>query len=96
MLKKYQNAVKLKWKISLWNIECNWECISYNNLALNKNIALGEVVMKKHNLSHLAMEQLNAICYISDIDTYELLYLNELGKKSFGVEEMSNLISCFL
>ena len=43
--------------------------------------------MKEHDLSHLAMSKLDAICYISDIETDELLYLNEIGRKHLGVEK---------
>ena len=41
--------------------------------------------MNEHHLSHLAMEQLDAVCYIADMETYELLYLNERAKKIMGV-----------
>ncbi len=38
-----------------------------------------------NKLSTIAMDHQNFICYMSDMDTYELLYLNKLGRDSFGI-----------
>ena len=37
------------------------------------------------------MDKINEIFYISDPDTYELLYLNRYGREHFGVPEPGTL-----
>ena len=34
------------------------------------------------------MEEVDEIVYVSDIATYEILYLNEFGKKVFGLTDI--------
>ncbi len=42
--------------------------------------------------SVIAMDNVNALCYISDPDTYELLYLNEHTKNAFGMKDDSEYV----
>ena len=42
--------------------------------------------MNEEYLSHLVMENLDAVCYISDLETYDLIYLNALGKERVGLK----------
>lgn len=44
--------------------------------------------MEENYLSHLAMSNLNAVCYISDMETYDLIYINEEGKKLLGLKNI--------
>ncbi len=40
--------------------------------------------MSKQHFIMAAAENLPSLCYMSDLDTYELLYLNKIGKNTFG------------
>lgn len=40
--------------------------------------------MKEEYLSHIVMSKINNVCYISDVETYDLLYVNEAFKKLLG------------
>ncbi len=42
--------------------------------------------MNYDEYSTLAMKHIDSICYMSDIETYELLYLNQQGMDSFGLQ----------
>lgn len=40
------------------------------------------------SLLQIIMEEVDEIVYVSDIATYEILYLNEFGKKVFGLTDI--------
>ncbi len=37
------------------------------------------------------IDELDEIVYVSSLDTYELLYINEIGKKAMGLNDISHL-----
>lgn len=43
----------------------------------------------------IIMEELDEIVYVSDIATYEILYLNEFGKKEFGLTDIGKGRKCY-
>ncbi len=46
----------------------------------------------KGNLSTIVADNLDALCYMSDIETYDLLYLNKLCKDSFNIKTESEYL----
>ena len=38
------------------------------------------------------IDELDEIVYVSSLDTYELLYINEIGKKAMGLNDISHVI----
>ncbi len=40
--------------------------------------------MKIEELAHLALDHFDVMCYIVDIDTFELVYVNELARRTFA------------
>ncbi len=47
--------------------------------------------MKSHTLASLALDNFDVMCYVVDIDTFELLYINEAARLTF-VPSMQNFI----
>lgn len=47
------------------------------------------------SLLQIIMEEVDEIVYVSDIATYEILYLNEFGKKVFGLTDIGKGRKCY-
>lgn len=47
------------------------------------------------SLLQIIMDDADEIVYVSDIATYELLYLNEFGKKAFGITRIGKGRKCY-
>ena len=47
------------------------------------------------SLLQIIMEDVDEIVYVSDIATYEILYLNEFGKKVFGLTDIGKGRKCY-
>lgn len=49
----------------------------------------------RRGLLQIIMEEVDEIVYVSDIATYEILYLNEFGKKVFGLTDIGKGRKCY-
>lgn len=47
------------------------------------------------SLLQIIMDEVDEIVYVSDTTTYEILYLNEFGKKEFGITDIGNGKKCY-
>ncbi len=48
--------------------------------------------MDQAKLSKIAMENIRCMSYMSDIDTFEMLYVNEEGKRLLGIKDESEIL----
>lgn len=48
-----------------------------------------EQLTRKTQALQIPMNEISELIYVSDMDTHELLYINEAGKKSFRVDDIS-------
>ena len=61
----------------------------------NAQYVSGEHEDCPESLLQIIMEELDEIVYVSDIATYEILYLNEFGKKEFGLTDIGKGRKCY-
>lgn len=58
--------------------------------AENENRLKSEQLSKRFEELLVPMNEISELMYVSDINTYELLFINEAGKKTFQVNEKGN------
>ncbi len=47
--------------------------------------------MTYDEFARIAMDQLDSICYMADMDSHELLFLNQAGLEAFGIADMNDV-----
>lgn len=63
--------------------------------AENENIKKSEQLSKQAQELLAPMNEISELMYVSDIDTYELLFINEAGKKIFQIDDSQPNLKCY-
>lgn len=63
--------------------------------AENENIKKSEQLSKQAQELLVPINEISELMYISDIDTYELLFINEAGKKTFQIDDNQPNLKCY-
>lgn len=57
-------------------------------IAENKNREKSEYLSQMYQAFRAPLEEISEVAYIADTQNYDLLYLNEAGRKTFGIEDI--------
>ncbi|MBS6643184.1 MAG: bifunctional diguanylate cyclase/phosphodiesterase [Clostridiaceae bacterium] len=63
--------------------------------AEQENIKKSEQLSKRAQELMAPMNEISELMYVSDMDTYELLFVNEAGKKMFQIDDSQPNIKCY-
>lgn len=63
--------------------------------AENENIKKSEQLSKRAQELQAPMNEISELMYVSDMDTYELLFVNEAGKKIFQIDDSQPHLKCY-
>ncbi|RGZ01758.1 GGDEF domain-containing protein [Clostridium sp. AM58-1XD] len=63
--------------------------------AEKENIKKSEQLSKRAQELMAPMNEISELMYVSDMDTYELLFVNEAGKKMFQIDDRQPNVKCY-
>ncbi|MFQ7798380.1 MAG: EAL domain-containing protein [Coprobacillus cateniformis] len=61
----------------------------------NENIRKSEQLARRAQQLLAPMNEISEMMYVSDIDTYELLFINDAGKRIFQVDDTQKSLKCY-
>lgn len=63
--------------------------------AEKENIKKSEQLSKRAQELQAPMNEISELMYVSDVDTYDLLFVNEAGKRTFHIDDSQSGLKCY-